>query len=318
MKQYKLSICIPARHEMFLKNTVEDILKNKEDDTEIIIGLDGQWSDPPLDQHPDVNVIYVPESMGQRAMTNLCVKLSKAKYVMKLDAHCAFDKGFDRKMLEAFKESGDNVTMMPTMKNLHAFDWKCYKCGWKKYQGPTPLKCESCGDTTQMKRKMIWEPRPGSSNYSFCFDSEPHFQYWSEFTKRNDDGGDLTETMSIQGSCFMMTREKYWELNISDESFGSWGSQGIEVACKTWLSGGRVLVNKNTWYAHMFRTQGGDFGFPYPQQESKIQAAKAQARELFFNNKWDKQIYPLSWLIDKFWPIKGWTQEDRDNLPKTL
>jgi len=57
----------------------------------------------------------------------------------------------------------------------------------------------------------------------------------------------------------MLTREKYWELNICDESLGSWGSQGIEVACKTWLSGGKCLVNHSTWYAHMFRTQGGDF-----------------------------------------------------------
>ncbi len=24
------------------------------------------------------------------------------------------------------------------------------------------------------------------------------------------------------------------------------------------------MINKKTWYAHMFRTQGGDFGFPYP------------------------------------------------------
>jgi hypothetical protein len=35
----------------------------------------------------------------------------------------------------------------------------------------------------------------------------------------------------------------------------------------------------------MFRTQGGDFSFPYPQKESKVQEAKKKARELFFNNK---------------------------------
>ena len=32
---------------------------------------------------------------------------------------------------------------------------------------------------------------------------------------------------------------------------GNWGNQGIEVALKTWLSGGGVLVNHNTWYAHV-------------------------------------------------------------------
>jgi hypothetical protein len=38
-----LSILIPARNEMFLKNTVEDALKNSEADTEIIVALDGAW-----------------------------------------------------------------------------------------------------------------------------------------------------------------------------------------------------------------------------------------------------------------------------------
>jgi hypothetical protein len=112
----------------------------------------------------------------------------------------------------------------------------------------------------------------------------------------------------------MLTRDKYWELNVCDENFGVWGSQGIEVAVKTWLSGGRVMCNKKTWYAHMFRTQGGDFGFPYPIKFSDQEKAKNFARDLFFNNKWDKQVRPLSWLIEKFWPVPGWTDEDLRKL----
>ena len=116
-----LSILIPARNEMFLKNTIEDALKNIEADTEVIAVLDGAWADPPIPQHDRVNIIYVPESIGQRAATNLACKLSKAKYVAKCDAHCSFDKGFDRKMLEGFKKVGDNVTVVPIMRNLWAF-----------------------------------------------------------------------------------------------------------------------------------------------------------------------------------------------------
>lgn len=310
-----LSILIPARNEMFIGRTVEDILSNIEADTEIIVVLDGKWAEPPIPQNDRVNVVYVPESIGQRAATNLACKLAKGKYVMKLDAHCALDKGFDRKMIEAFKVAGDNVTMVPIMRNLWAFDWKCHHCGWKKYQGPTPEKCEQCGKGDKIRRKMIWVGKERPQSVSFCFDAEPHFQYFSEYTKRPEyekdlqDSG-LTETMSLQGSCWMLTRQKYLELNISDENFGSWGSQGIEVAAKTWLSGGRVLVNHATWYAHMFRTQGGDFGFPYPISTKDQEKAKAYARDLFFNNKWDKQIHPLSWLVEKFWPVKGWTEED--------
>ena len=315
---YQLSVLIPARNEMFLKNTVEDILRNKESETEIIVVFDGSWTDPPLVQHPDVNIIYVPEAIGQRAATNLACKLSRAKWVMKVDAHCSFDRGFDRKMIA---EMHDDWTLIPTMRNLWAFDWKCYRCGWRKYQGPTPERCGQCDDSRYIKRKMVWIGKERPQSNSYCFDAEPHFQYFNEYTKRPEyrkalEETGLTETMSIQGSCFMMTRDKYWELNICDEEFGSWGNQGIEVAVKTWLSGGRVVVNHKTWYAHMFRTQGGDFSFPYQQSGRQVQETKKKVRDLFFIDKWDKAIHPLSWLIEKFWPVKGWTEEDLKKIEK--
>lgn len=298
---------------MFLKNTVEDLIKNKRGKTEIIAVLDGKWDDPKILQHPDVNVIYVPESIGQRGATNIGVRLSKAKYVAKSDAHCSFEEGFDVKMLEAFKQEGDNAIIVPIMRNLHAFDWKCYHCGFRKYQGPTPTACEKCGKGDKMRRKMTWEPRRGTYSQSFSFDSEPHFQYFQDYKKNPKYEKDkaetgLTETMSLQGSFFMATREKYWELNLSDESVGSWGNQGIELACKMWLSGGRVLVNHKTWYAHMFRTQGGDFSFPYEQSGRGVEKTKKKVWDHFFNGKFKQQIHPVSWLVDKFNP-PGWTAE---------
>ena len=303
-----LSILIPARNEMFLSKTVEDLLTNIEGDTEIIVGLDGLWADPPISDHPKVKIYHVSESIGQRAMTNELCKLSKAKYVMKVDAHCAFDKGFDVKLMADMQ---DDWTVCPLMRNLHAFDWVCPE-GHRRYQGPSGV-CATCGKETI--RDVVWIAKPSPKSTSNCFDTEPHFQYFGEFRKRPEGDGDLTESMSLQGSCFMMTRDKYWELNICDEEmFGSWGSQGIEVAVKTWLSGGRVIINHKTWYAHMFRTQGGDFGFPYDLSGKQVSRAKHKAREVFFNDKWDKAIHPLSWLIEKFWPIPGWKQEDLNKL----
>src|SRR3990167_9080137 len=96
---YDLSILIPARNEMFTARTVEDILKNKRGKTEVLVGLDGSWSDPGIPDHPDVRIIYVSQPLGQRAMTNKLERLSKAKYVMKVDAHCSFDEGFDVKLM---------------------------------------------------------------------------------------------------------------------------------------------------------------------------------------------------------------------------
>lgn len=317
----ELSIVIPASNKngIFINYTINDILKNSEADIEIIVVYNGAWPDPSIPQNERVNVIHYSEKIGQRAATNAGVKLARSKYIMKVDAHCSFDQGFDRKMLETFKITGDNVTLVPVMRNLWAFDWKCYHCGWKRYQGPTPLKCEQCGKTDRIRRKMLWIGKSNPQSTSYCFDSTPHFQYFEDYKHRpvyQKDRAEkmLTETMSLQGSCWMLTRDKYWELNVCDEAFGSWGSQGIEVAAKTWLSGGQVLVNHNTWYAHMFRTQGGDFSFSHPISNKDQAKARSYARELFFNNAWDKQIYPLSWLVERFWPVKGWTEEDLAKL----
>jgi len=104
----------------------------------------------------------------------------------------------------------------------------------------------------------------------------------------------------------MCTKDKYFELNVDDETMGSWGSQGLMVALKFWLSGGRVLVNHNTWYSHCFRTKGDVFGFPYPQSGRDVQTTKQNVKDLFWNNKFPGQIHPLSWLIEKFMPIRGW------------
>jgi glycosyltransferase involved in cell wall biosynthesis len=313
-----LSIIIPSRNEMFLARTIQSILENIEADTEVIALLDGVWADPAIPQNDRVNVLYVPEAVGQRAGANLAAKLSKAKYLMKVDAHCSFDKGFDRKMIEGFQKVGDDVTMVPTMRNLWAFDWKCYHCGWKKYQGPTPEKCQNCGKNDKIRRKMRWIGKERPQSNSYCFDAEPHFQYFGDYTHRPEYKKDLetgfTETMSLQGSCFMSTREKYWERELCDEKLGNWGNQGLEVACATWLTGGRCLVNHNTWYAHMFRTQGGDFGFPWPAGGRDTQRTKNNVKDKFWNYKHPKQIHSVSWLIERFWPVTGWRQEDLDKI----
>ncbi|MBF8249494.1 MAG: hypothetical protein HW400_95 [Candidatus Levybacteria bacterium] len=305
-----LSILIPARNEMFLGKTIENILANIEGNTEVIAVLDGYTvpiPEIPIDLR--VTIVDLPKSIGQRAATNVAARLSQAKYLMKCDAHCAFDKGFDIKMMA---EIHDDWTMVPLMKNLHAFDWVC-PIGHRRYQGPSG-PCVECGKPTV--KDILWKAKDHPKSTSYCFDSTPHFQYFNEYTKRPGykDKGDITETMSLQGSCWMLTRDKYWELGVCDEKFGSWGSQGIEVAVKTWLSGGKVMVNKKTWYAHMFRTQGGDFGFPYPISGGDQEKAKNFARDLFFNNNWPKQVHPLSWLVEKFWPVKGWSEEDFTKL----
>jgi glycosyltransferase involved in cell wall biosynthesis len=327
MNKYDLSILIPARNEEWLSQTVKGILENKRGNTEVLVGLDGAWANPGIPDHPDVTIIYYPEAIGQRAMTNQLCKLSKAKWVMKCDAHVAFDEGFDVKLLE---DAGENQTVIPALYNLHVFNWKCKKCGNEWYMGPQPSQCQLANtdgnrpehinpncDGTEFEKVLVFKPRLHKRSEFYRFDITLHFQYHGDRKSHPEAQGEIAETMSAQGSCFMLTREKYWQLNICDEEFGSWGQQGVEVACKTWLSGGQLVTNKKTWYSHMFRTQKG-FAFPYVLNEKQVQRAREYSRDLFIENNWPLQIRPLSWLIEKFKPLPDWHDPDNAEAVKLL
>lgn len=327
--KYDLSILIPSRNEMFVAETVKDILSNIRGNTEIIVVLDGQLADPEIEDAKNLTILYLPKAIGQRAATNQAARLSTAKYVMKLDAHCRVDEGFDIKLITDMQTLGasggyDHYTIIPTLYNLHGFDWVCigknersgnkfekeewFKdkegCGNRIYQSPTPEDCSKCKGN--MERQLVFKPRFNKQSMYYRFDKNLHFQYWGAYRERVAYAGNIVDIMSTQGSCFFLTRQKYWELNICDEKHGSWGQQGVEVACKTWLSGGRLVTTKNTWYSHMFRTQGSDFGFPYPLSGSDQEKARKYSRWLWQENNWPNRIHDLDWLLEKFKPVPDW------------
>jgi len=326
-------VLIPSRNEMFLAQTIENILENVEGNTEVISVCDGSWPKPAVKDHPRVKLIYHGESIGQRAATNEAAKLSQAKFIMKCDAHCAFDKGFDVKLITACKY---DWTMVPRMYNLHAFDWKCQSCGNKTYQGPKPTQCSKCESQTGFEMIMIWQRRKGRKSDYMWFDKDMKFSYFDRnhlskygkdmpaikhkysHSRRDWAKGKITDQMTAIGACWMMHRERYWDLGGLDEGHGSWGQMGTEISCKSWLSGGRQVINKNTWFAHMFRTQGGDFGFPYPLRGKDVRKARDYSQKMWKGNSWSKAKYPLSWMIDRFSPLPGWDQFDYHEKSKGI
>jgi glycosyltransferase involved in cell wall biosynthesis len=309
----ELSVIIPAREEVWLQRTIEDILENSEADTEIIAILDGYWPNPPIPDHPKVTIVHHVESIGQRAATNEGARISQAKFIMKLDAHCALGKGFDRILME---DCEPDWTMIPMLYNLHIFDWECTSCGERTYQGVKPETCKKCHDVKDYsghRMVMVWKPREGKGPYvSWRFDNQMQFRHWRKHGKRPEAQGDFVETLSFAGPCFFMHRNRYWDLGGCDEEHGSWGQFGTEWACKTWLSGGKLITTRKTWFAHLFRTgnfKGSGYkgsSFPYPLSGKAQEYAKEYSRDMWLNNKWPKANYPLSWLMEKFKPVPGW------------
>lgn len=296
----KLSILIPARQEEFLGRTIEDLFEHIEGDTEILVALDNWKSPPALKTHPRLRVIST--AAGQRGATNALARLSTAKYLMKTDAHVSFSQGFD---VEMMKQMEDDMVLVPSLMNLHVFNWVCDVCAGIHEQGVPPKECWRCKGE-KLHKDMVWKIRPKPIMTDFGFDSSLHFQY-TDITKP----GELTESMSIQGSGFMVSREKYWENELCSEDFNSWGQQGVEVSCKTWLSGGRVMCTKNAYMGHYFRTPTG---FPYPITFEEIDSNQKLSRDLFLGNKWPKQVRSFQSLIEQFNYPLDWTPEKVQEL----
>ena len=304
-----LSVIIPARNEVFLAQTVKHVLENIRADTGVVAICDGCWPEPPLQDHPRLTVVHPSESIGQRAATNLGARVSQAKYIMKLDAHCAVDEGFDVKLMA---DCQSDWTMIPSMYALHAFDWQCCGCGERTYQGVQPEQCAKC-QAIEHEMVLVWQPRPNRLSVSWRFDSNMQFQYWRQHSHRPEAQGDLVETMSCIGACFFMERERFLALGGMDDGHGSWGQFGTELACKAWLSGGKMVTCKRTWFAHLFRTgnfsRNGHSSFPYPLSQEAIDRARAYSRELWLNDRWPLARHPLSWLVERFSPVPGWVTE---------
>lgn len=300
-----LSVVILGRCEMFFAKTVENVLQNMRGDSEVIAVIDGPWPDPPIYDHPKLKIIRHTTPVGQRAATNDGFRLSRAKCCMKLDAHCAVSEGFDVALMEDYQRER---CIIPSMYNLHAFDWVCEGCGERTYQGAKPEKCQKCGHS-EHRMDVIWKPRENRLTLSWMFDKNLQFQYWREHARRPENQGDLIETMSFIGACMFMDREWYWELGGLDEGHGSWGQFGTEIALKVWLSGGQLVTTRKAWFAHMFRTGNfaapGRSSWPYPISQGDIERARSYSKDFWLNKQWPKARRTVQWLVDKFNP-PGW------------
>lgn len=301
-----VTVIIPARDEVYLQKTIESILSAAEGEIEIIAILDGYWPEPIIPDNPRVTLVHHTQPIGQRPAINEAAHLAKGKYILKTDAHSMFDKGFDIKLAA---DCEYDWTVIPRMYNLHAFNWHCAN-GCILYQDrlrpdTTEGVCPKCGKQTTFKSKWVWKPRIHHRTDYMYIDKNLKVQYWQDYEKRPENKGSICDVMTGQGACWFMHKDRFWELGGMDEAHGHWGQVGVEIACKAWLSGGRHVVNKKTWFSHLFRTTKV-FTFPYELSGKQQGRAKKYSQDFWTNNKWPLQKRKLSWLIEKFAPVPTW------------
>lgn len=291
-----LTVIIPARNEKYLQRTIESVLAASEVDTEIIAICDGYWPDPPIKDHPKVNLIHHSEARGQRPSINEAARIAQGKFLMKLDAHCAVGPGFGRILIEDWKPGW---TIVPRMYNLDIETWR------PRFYPDFEL----AGTHGKVHDYMYagWNHK-----------GELRAQYYSGrlWWKLHRRPALLDETMCCMGPGWFLSKEDFWKQGGCDENHGHWGQQGIEVSLKAWLSGGALMVDKRTWFAHWFRGGGGP-GFPYPISQRSIDQARQYSMDLWLNDKWEGQTRAFRWLVEKFNP-PTWEEVLTLTDPKTV
>lgn len=280
----KLSIVIPSRNEQFLYKTIHDLLQKAEGEIEILPVLDGYY--PPAEEiiiDPRVIYIHKGEAEGMRPGINDAVSVSTGKYIMKIDAHCMVDKGFDVKLKAV---SQPNWVLIPRRKRLDPINWCIQDVG---------------------KVDIDYEFLSFPDNPSDFGGPGLNGRVWDQRIKErlNDPKYDIDDNMSFQGSCWFMEKDYFYQLELMDwKNYGTFWNEAQEIGLKSWLSGGAVKTVKTTWYAHLHK--GKTFGRGYRISSRTIEQGAKFGNEWINNKAWAKQTLPFSWLIDHFQPVPGW------------
>lgn len=284
----KTSILIPSREEPFLAKTIEHLLARAKGEVEILVGLDG-WGPQPNEIFNDsrVRTFEWSNPVGLRPMINALAYNATGDYLMKIDAHCAISEGFDL----ALQECDEDWLVVPTKYSLFADSWTPYKAPWNYFWLTFPWD-----------RVLI---HPGLHEKAFG----------PSMSKRNADKP-IDDILTFQGSCWFLPK-RYWKRIGPMESERYYIAQeAVELGLKSWLGGGRTVINKNAWYAHLHKGTGHKRGFA--RHKRLWEQACLDSAIYWMTNQWPERVHDMSWVVEKFWdilraaPVGPWP-DDWDN-----
>ena len=271
-----LTLIIPSKTEKYFKRTIEEALEKATGKLEIFAVTDGYEEE---DKVIDPRVIYLalePSKGNQkRHGINKAESLCHGQYLMTLDAHCMLSRGFDEQLI---KDHQPNWVQIPRRLRLDAENWKVEE------DDRPPIDYEY----------WKWQDFKKGGLHGYKWDART--------IERKDIPVD--ETLHFQGSCYFMTREYFHELGLMQtEGFGGFTQEAEEIALKAWLSGGKVMVNKNCWYAHLHK--GKKYGRMYDLNWEEKKAGDAYSFNFFVHE--NKEAFVA--LTKRFMPLPNWPED---------
>ena len=216
-----LSIIIPSYKDPLLNKTINSILTNACTDIEVIAVLDGYWADNIIEDKR-VKYIHLGNNRGMRGAINAGVDIAKGDYIMRTDEHCMFGERFGDILI---KDCQSNYIITAKRYFLDPVKWEVMP--------DEPVECE---------KLVIQEGKKFSGSR------------WNERAKEIADP--IIESMAMQGSMWLMPH-KWWDTVIGElqvEGYGPHYQDSHEMVFKTWKAGGKLMLDRNTWYAHKHRS----------------------------------------------------------------
>lgn len=279
MASRKVSILIPANGEKYLQPTIDDLLAHATGEIEIIAVLDGWWPQPPLKDHRRVHIIHWGKTRGMRDAINAAARIATGAYFMKIDAHCSVSQGFDEVLVRDYHET--NWIVVPRRSSLDPTIWGPLD------NGKSPVDAHFLSYPFE-------EGRPGAGL---------HGTVWNDRSRRRKDIL-LDEEMSSQGSCWFMAREHWDRLgDMEVEKYGTFIQEFQELGLKTWLGGGKVMVNKQCQYLHWHK---GKEGRGYFIDKRNMARGSEFTTRYWMLDQWAERKHDLRWLIERFAPVPTW------------
>jgi hypothetical protein len=208
-----------------LHKTIDSILENSGlgYDIEVIPVLDGYWPETPIKEDPRIKIVHLGKNRGMRGAINAGVSVADGEFLMRSDEHCCFGENFGKIMTE---QCEPNWIMTATRYFLDPVNWKVMDISPVGYE------------------KLVIQ-----NGVKFAG------QRWESRDEERKDKP-IDETMAMQGSCWVMPH-KWWNDVIGElqtEGYGPLYQDSHEMIFKTWRAGGKMMLNKNTWFAHKHRS----------------------------------------------------------------
>lgn len=283
-----LSVIIPSRSDQYLQKTVDDLFLKAEDSIEIIVVYDGRWADPILRDDPRLIQMHhgeIHDNYGMRASINAGMAIASGEYVMKLDEQCMMDQGFDIKLVRDYQ---DNSVIIPRRKRLEPESWTLIEDGR--------------ADIDYMQVDYPYQ-RPYDKTCGL---------HGAEWKRQGREDTLIDETPTMQGSCYFM-KKTYWDKlfpnGLDDVNYGTFTQEAQEISMKVWLSGGNVMVNKKTWYAHWHKGKNGK-GYGFNNEQYKRHLKGTEQGRLYAIQYWlntHDYEHDFKWYINKKFPDSpGW------------